>query len=79
MAILDGWPPLPILFEITIATSLAFLLPIGTPPNTLVYERAKITVKDMLQKGIVLNIIAIAMITIFTVFVSPIVLLQSPT
>lgn len=76
MAILNGWPPLPILFGITIATSLAFLLPMGTPPNALVYERAKITVKDMLQKGIVLNIIAIAMITIFTVFVSPIVLPQ---
>ncbi len=77
MAILNGWPPLPILFGITVATSFAFLLPMGTPPNALVYERAKITVKDMLQKGIILNIIAIAMITIFTVFVSPIVLPQS--
>jgi solute carrier family 13 (sodium-dependent dicarboxylate transporter), member 2/3/5 len=77
MAIINGWPPLPILFGITIATSFAFLLPMGTPPNALLYERAKITVKDMLQKGIVLNIIAIAMITIFTVFVSPIVLPQS--
>jgi sodium-dependent dicarboxylate transporter 2/3/5 len=77
MAIINGWPPLPILFGITIATSLVFLLPMGTPPNALVYERAKITVTEMLQKGIVLNIIAIAMITIFTVFVSPIVLPES--
>jgi solute carrier family 13 (sodium-dependent dicarboxylate transporter), member 2/3/5 len=74
MAILNGWPSLPILFGITITASFAFLLSIGTPPNALVYERAKITVKDMLQREIVLNIIAIAMITIFIVFVSPIVL-----
>ena len=40
---------------------------------------AKITVKDMLQKGIVLNIIAIAMKTIFTASVSPIFLPQSPS
>jgi solute carrier family 13 (sodium-dependent dicarboxylate transporter), member 2/3/5 len=74
MAILNGWSPLPILFGITIATSFAFLLPMGTPPNALVYERGKITVKEMLQKGVVLNIIAITLITIFTIFISPILL-----
>jgi solute carrier family 13 (sodium-dependent dicarboxylate transporter), member 2/3/5 len=51
LAILNGWPPLPILFGITIATSLAFILPMGTPPNALVYERAKITVKTYAPKG----------------------------
>ena len=70
MALLNGWSPLPILFGITVATSFAFLLPMGTPPNALVYENAKITIKDMLKNGLVLNFIAIALISLFTIFVS---------
>jgi sodium-dependent dicarboxylate transporter 2/3/5 len=74
MAILNAWSPLPILFAITAASSFAFLLPMGTPPNALVYERAKISTKEMFRNGIVFNAIAIALITLFTVFLSPSVL-----
>ncbi|MFB5615131.1 MAG: SLC13 family permease, partial [Candidatus Nitrosomaritimum yanchengensis] len=70
MAILNDWNPLPILFAITIATSFAFLLPMGTPPNALIYEKAQISIKEMLKHGIVLNIIAVVLISIFTIFVS---------
>ena len=70
MAILNNWSPLPILFGITVATSFAFLLPIGTPPNALVYEKGNISIKDMFVNGIVLNFIAIALISIFTIFIS---------
>jgi solute carrier family 13 (sodium-dependent dicarboxylate transporter), member 2/3/5 len=74
MALLNDWPPLPILFGITVACSLAFLLPMGTPPNALVYEKGKIPIKDMFVNGLVLNFIAIALITIFTIFISPLFL-----
>jgi sodium-dependent dicarboxylate transporter 2/3/5 len=70
MAILNNWSPLPILFGITVATSFAFLLPMGTPPNALVYEKGNISIKDMFVNGIVLNFIAIALISIFTIFIS---------
>jgi solute carrier family 13 (sodium-dependent dicarboxylate transporter), member 2/3/5 len=39
MAALNHWPPLPFLAGITLSSSLAFLLPMGTPPNALVYEQ----------------------------------------
>jgi di/tricarboxylate transporter len=39
MAALNHWPPLPFLARITLSSSLAFLLPMGTPPNALVYEQ----------------------------------------
>jgi sodium-dependent dicarboxylate transporter 2/3/5 len=74
MAILNNWSPLPILFGITVATSFAFLLPMGTPPNALVYEKGNISIKDMFVNGIVLNFIAIALISIFTIFISQLLL-----
>ena len=74
MALMNNWTPLPILFGITIASSFAFLLPMGTPPNALVYEKGRVKMKDMFVNGIVLNFIAIALITVFTVFISPIFL-----
>jgi sodium-dependent dicarboxylate transporter 2/3/5 len=74
MAILNNWSPLPILFGITVATSFAFLLPMGTPPNALVYEKGKISIKDMFVNGIVLNFIAIALISIFTIFIGQLLL-----
>ncbi len=74
MAIINNWSPLPVMLAITIASSFAFLLPMGTPPNALVYERAKITMREMFTYGIVLNMISIALITLFTIIISPMVL-----
>ena len=70
MAILNGWTPLPILFAITVATSFAFLLPMGTPPNALIYEKAQISIKAMVKHGLILNIMAIGLISAFTILVS---------
>lgn len=70
MAILNGWTPLPILFAITVATSFAFLLPMGTPPNALIYEKAQIPIKAMVRHGLILNMMAIGLISVFTILVS---------
>jgi sodium-dependent dicarboxylate transporter 2/3/5 len=74
MAALNHWSPLPILAGITLSSSLAFLLPMGTPPNALVYEQGKIQIKEMIKNGIVLTIIAIIMISVFTIFLYPLLL-----
>lgn len=70
MAMLNGWTPLPVLFAITVATSFAFLLQMGTPPNALIYEKAQIPIKDMVRHGLVLNMMAIGLISAFTILVS---------
>jgi sodium-dependent dicarboxylate transporter 2/3/5 len=74
MAALNHWSPLPFLAGITLSSSLAFLLPMGTPPNALVYEQGKIQIKEMIKNGIVLTIIAIIMISVFTIFLYPLLL-----
>ncbi len=44
--------------------SLAFMLPVGTPPNALVYATGRVGVRDMLRVGLVLNIASIIISTI---------------
>ena len=51
-------------FGIGLAANCAFMLPIATPPNALVYGTGHIQQKDMLKTGMLLNIFAI--IVVFT-------------
>jgi solute carrier family 13 (sodium-dependent dicarboxylate transporter), member 2/3/5 len=46
----------------------------GTPPNALVYEKGKIQIKYMIKNGIVLTIFAIIMISVFTIFLYPLLM-----
>jgi di/tricarboxylate transporter len=46
----------------------------GTPPNALVHEQGEIQIKEMIKNGIVLTIIAIIMISVFTIFLYPLLL-----
>jgi len=50
-------------FAITIAASWAFMLPIGTPPNAIVFASGKITIKQMAFYGFLLNIIGVMLLT----------------
>lgn len=58
-------PPLMIMMPVTIAASYSFMLPVGTPPNTIVFGTEKITVRQMMKAGIWLDIIGAALITLF--------------
>jgi len=49
----------------TIAASMAFMLPVATPPNALVYGTKYVTLLDMLKAGFILDLIAWIYITIF--------------
>jgi sodium-dependent dicarboxylate transporter 2/3/5 len=49
--------PLLIMLPVTIASSCAFMLPVATPPNMIVFGSRLIKIKDMVQIGVVLNIL----------------------
>lgn len=49
---------------VAIATSMAFMLPVATPPNALVHASGHVTQQDMMRAGLRLNVAAIAVITI---------------
>ena len=60
-----------ILIPVTMASSCAFMLPMATPPNAIVFASGYIKVHEMAKAGAVLNLVAIAVICLFMVFVIP--------
>lgn len=64
--------PLLLMIPITLAASMAFMFPIATPPNAIVFGSGRISVKQMLFTGFFLNIIAVIIITLFTYFWLPV-------
>jgi sodium-dependent dicarboxylate transporter 2/3/5 len=47
-----------------LAATCAFMLPVATPPNAIVFGSGHITIQQMARIGIVLNAIGIVMITL---------------
>jgi sodium-dependent dicarboxylate transporter 2/3/5 len=64
-------PMLYLLIPITMASSCAFMLPMATPPNAIVFASGFIKIKDMMKGGLVLNIVAIMLIILLYKFLIP--------
>jgi sodium-dependent dicarboxylate transporter 2/3/5 len=71
IAVQAGLPPLMLTVPITIAASCAFMLPVATPPNAIVFATGQITIPQMVRAGIALNLIGIFVVTIIALYVAP--------
>ncbi|XP_071100550.1 Na(+)/citrate cotransporter-like [Haliotis cracherodii] len=56
--------PLYLMFTCAICTSFAFMLPVATPPNAIVFSNGYLEVKDMIQAGAVMNILCVAILNV---------------
>jgi sodium-dependent dicarboxylate transporter 2/3/5 len=66
--------PLILGIPMTLGASCASMLPMGTPPNAIVFASGHIKIKDMIKTGFVLNIICIILITLFCYFLQPMIM-----
>lgn len=57
-----------------LAASCAFMMPVATPPNAIVFASGELTIRQMAAKGLVLNFVATIVITCFSVWLLPIML-----
>ena len=66
-----GVLPVSLTVPVCLAASCAFMLPVATPPNAIVYGSGKFTIATMMRAGFVLNIIGIFVVTLFAYFLAP--------
>jgi len=65
--------PLLLGIPMTLAASCAGMLPMGTPPNAIVFASNHIKMKEMIKVGFVMNLIAIVLITLFVWYGVPLI------
>ena len=65
--------PVYLTLPVTLAASYAFMMPISTPPNAIVFSSGMIRMKEMIRAGLVLNLIDIALLVLLSQTLLPLV------
>lgn len=73
IAVQTGMDPLVLAVPVALAASCAFMLPMATGPNAVVFSSGRITMAQMARAGFKLNLLGIAAITLIAAFVIPLV------
>ena len=60
--------PLLLMLPVTLSASMAFMMPVATPPNAIVFASGRLLIRDMIKTGFIVNLIAIVLITLQTWF-----------
>lgn len=63
-----GFSPLPVCVVMALCTSLAFMLPVSTPPNAIVYASGYIPITKMIKAGVLLDIICVFVVSVPVVY-----------
>jgi sodium-dependent dicarboxylate transporter 2/3/5 len=66
-----GHSPLLVLFPVVMATSLAMLFPIGSPPNAIILTNGTVTLTQMMKVGAISTAILLASIIVYSIYILP--------
>jgi len=64
--------PLALMVPAVMAANCAFMMPVGTPPNAIIFSTGKITIGDMIRTGFWVNIVTIIVIVAAVYFYLPV-------
>lgn len=74
IALQMGIDPLILCVPVTLAASCAFMLPVATPPNAIVFASGVLRISDMVRAGFVMNIVSLILLTAVAIWLVPLVL-----
>ena len=74
VAVATGIAPTQLTVPAALAATCAFMLPVATPPNAIVFGSGYVTLGQMARAGILLNLVAAVLITIASITIVPLVL-----
>ena len=63
--------PMTLMVPAAIAASYAFMLPVATPPNAIVFSSRYITIPQMARAGLYMNLVAMIVIALFVIMLLP--------
>ncbi|KAL3857574.1 hypothetical protein ACJMK2_012224 [Sinanodonta woodiana] len=58
--------PTYLMIPVAVSASFAYLLPVGTPPNAIVFSSGYLQIKDMLKIGVVVNVLAVLILVLMS-------------
>src|SRR5699024_8610701 len=73
LAMAIGVHPYTVMIAAAVAASSAFMLPVATPPNAVVFGSGYLRIPDMVKAGFILNIVGIFLVTLAVYFLLPLV------
>jgi len=74
LALAVGADPASLLAPAAVAASCAFMLPVATAPNAIIYATGKIPVSEMMRAGLRINLAGVVIITAIGYWIAPLVL-----
>lgn len=70
MSLSLGVHPYVLMLPATMSASCAFMTPVGTPPNAIVFSSGQISMKKMAETGLALNFIGVGLVTFIVYFLA---------
>jgi sodium-dependent dicarboxylate transporter 2/3/5 len=61
----NGMDPALLMIPATLSNSLAFMMPVGTPPNAIAYGTGHVKIGDMVRAGFCLNVVGAVLVTLY--------------
>ena len=79
VAVTTGIHPLILMIPAALSASCAFMMPVATPPNAIVFGSGRLTVGEMARIGVVLNLVGVLVIATLVLTVGTVVFDIDPT
>jgi sodium-dependent dicarboxylate transporter 2/3/5 len=73
IAAASNYPVLQLVVPAALAASCGFMLPVGTPPNAIVFGTGRLSMQDMIRAGWRVNLAAIVIVTAISMLVIPLI------